>query len=274
MKNRLRTWNRQKSSVAIAYAVTVYAFVNSYLHGVAWAQKHSTHEGGAQNFAWGNAAIPELILIAVLTRGRFDWKAAIGAAMSVSWTLWVNGAAAAPGGSGMVVALSAPIAALYCAWLTDHGSGSKAQDESPAQSVAQTEAQAPAQPVVSPEPEEAQAQPVVAQPEAQAPAAEPEPVREPEKAQAQPVEKAHIVIEPSAAQNVTRLSDRPKAQAPKAKRGAFADGVKWLSELGPAAQEKKAQQIADELGVSLATAKRIRTEVFGPVRAQKTDKTA
>lgn len=107
--------DNKKISRHIVAALTVYAFGNSYLHGVDWVQEHSSNDV----FAWGTAGIPELILISTLLRGKFDLKAVVGGASSIGWTFWVNGASAGPGVSGMVVALAPPFAAVMCAWFLE-----------------------------------------------------------------------------------------------------------------------------------------------------------
>jgi hypothetical protein len=108
--------DKKKISRHIVAGLTIYAFGNSYLHGVSWVQDHSD---GLDVFAWGTAAIPELILISTLLRGRFDLKAVVGGVASIGWTFWVNGAYAASGVSGMVVALAPALAAVFCAWLLE-----------------------------------------------------------------------------------------------------------------------------------------------------------
>lgn len=119
----MKNFDRQLASQGIVGSLTVYAFANSYLHGVSWVQAHT--ESG-RGFAYGTAAIPELILISTLLRGKKDLKALVGALVSIAWTLWVNGASAASGASGMIVALTPPVAAVLCAWFSDHGSSNAA----------------------------------------------------------------------------------------------------------------------------------------------------
>jgi hypothetical protein len=257
MKIRL---TRRTASTGIVYALTVYAFVNSYLHGVSWAQAHSTHEHHSQGFAWGTASIPELILISVLLRGRFDRKAFIGGLMSVGWTLWVNGAGAAPGISGMVVALAAPVAALYCAWVSDHSSDQPEEAEpvaqvqlTPAQKGQLTKLRNKAQ-------KEAQAQGLSAEEVAQRVAQ----VQAPSAAQ--DGSKVALTLDGSgSAQKAPKMAQN--GSAPR-KGTKVAQGAIWLR------AQSEAQSIADIMAAqncSLATAKRIREAVFGPVN--KTGKT-
>lgn len=256
-----RKMTRRNASYGIVYTLTTYAFVNSYLHGVAWAQAHSKHENGAQGFAWGTAAIPELILISVLLRGKFDRKAFIGGLMSVGWTMWVNGAGAASGASGMVVALAAPIAALYCAWLSDHGTDQPEEVEpvaqvqlTPAQKGKLTKARNAAQKAA----QEAQlSSEEVAQKVAEAEA----------QTVAQIGSKVALTVESSS----SAQEEAPEAQLTKAPRkgGKVAQGVIWLKAQGT---EKSLEDIMNAQNCSLASAKRIRAEVFGPVgKSDKSD---
>jgi hypothetical protein len=295
MSRKLRI-TRKGLSRSIIAGLTVYAFVNSYTHGVKWAQTWSGSDPTAQNFAYGTAAIPELLILSLVLRGRSDRKALIVGGVSVLWTLWVNGASAVGSASGFVVALFPPVAALLLLWLdadkaqTDEGSEtaqaqndvSAAQSSEPVLSL-----QVEPEPVTEPEPvlslpvesEPTVAQTPVAQDEAQTPepteAQTPEPteaqssISEPTEAQSS--EPVHLIVEPAQAQNVVRLTPRP-GKTPKAQsRSVVSDGIKWLRDQN---SDLTTAQIAQELGCSPASAKRIRAQVFGPARPSKADKTA
>jgi hypothetical protein len=102
--------------------LTFGAFANSYRHGVQWAIQHSP-AGQDQFWAWAIAALPEvMVLIAVLlAMNRLsDPRVWVIGGTGVGWTLWANGAAAAPGLSGSVVALAPAWAALLALWSMDH----------------------------------------------------------------------------------------------------------------------------------------------------------
>jgi hypothetical protein len=109
----MRIPTKQQTSHGLLSCLTAYAFGASYFHGVDFAQKH-----GDDAAAWGVAAIPEVILISVLLRGRKDLKGFVGAVIAFAMTISVNVAAAEPGLAGLVVALVAPVASILCAWFT------------------------------------------------------------------------------------------------------------------------------------------------------------
>ncbi|GAB3265155.1 hypothetical protein [Kineosporia babensis] len=112
---------KSQASAAIVTGLSVYAFANSYMHGVHYATQH-----GAGAWAWGTAAIPELLLISALLRDQRDARFWIGVVAPVLWTFWVNAAAALDGGvQGLLVGLIAPAAAVLTAWMSGHGSKPK-----------------------------------------------------------------------------------------------------------------------------------------------------
>jgi len=268
--------NRRSVSRSLVSLLTTYAFVNSYLHGVHWAQKWSPDTNFYQRSAIGTAAIPELILISLAVRGKLDFKAYVLGSVSLSWTLWVNGASAVGSASGFVVALFPPVAALLLMWLETDAEPEEAQPVELAQVIVPAQAFTEPEPIVPAEPEPTPVEPVEAQAQAEAtePETEPEPPTAP--AQAEPVEVSHLVIEPASAQNVTRLKPRPvvaQAQKRTGRGGSVvAQGEAWLKKES-GGQSLTPAQIAEALGCSLASAKRIKSNVFGPVRANKTGKT-
>ena len=129
--------NRQTRAKVLRWAtiiLTIGAFANSYRHGIEWATDHSP-TGDAPFWAWAIAALPEvMVVIAVLLAMErlSDPRVWVIGGSGVAWTLWANGAAASPGLSGSVVALSPAWSALLALWSMDHGSdddGSLSQDE-------------------------------------------------------------------------------------------------------------------------------------------------
>jgi hypothetical protein len=117
------TRGRQRAVRWILTILTIGAFGNSYRHGVQWVQGHSP-QNGDQYSPYGIAAIPEALMISAALiladhpRSRPAW---VVGSLSVIWTVWVNGAAADSGVSGMVVALTPPSAALLVLWTLGHG---------------------------------------------------------------------------------------------------------------------------------------------------------
>jgi hypothetical protein len=126
---------RKKTSTVLILIVTVFAFYNSYMHGVAMVRAHAP-SGSPFGSDYGVAAIPELILIGSVLRGA-DWRSIGAGSISVLWTLWVNVSASAGGASGLIVALVPPLAALILLGLSEHGSGIKAKAGSRKVSTAQ-----------------------------------------------------------------------------------------------------------------------------------------
>lgn len=122
--------------------LTFGAFANSYRHGVQWAIRHSP-EDQEEFWAWAIAALPEvMVLIAVLlAMDRLsDPRVWVIGGTGVGWTLWANGAAAAGGLSGLVVALAPAWSALLALWSMDHSEPEPAgvDQPEPAHEVAQT----------------------------------------------------------------------------------------------------------------------------------------
>lgn len=117
--------SRSQRSLVLRWAtilLTFGAFANSYRHGVQWAIQHSPAQQ-EQFWAWAIAALPEvMVLIAVLlAMNRLsDPRVWVIGGSGVGWTLWANGAAAAPGLSGSVVALAPAWSALLALWSMDH----------------------------------------------------------------------------------------------------------------------------------------------------------
>jgi hypothetical protein len=114
----MKVQTKKAISTYLILVLTVFAFYNSYMHGVQLVRAHEP-TGSPTGSDFGIAAIPELILIAAVLRGS-DWRSLIAGSSSVIWTLGVNIAAAAGGPVGLIVALVPPVAALMCLWLTDH----------------------------------------------------------------------------------------------------------------------------------------------------------
>jgi hypothetical protein len=208
----------------LTLGLVLLAFANSYRHGVSWALSHSPQD---QREVWGwlIAACPEvLVILAVLSfpESRWGLRTLIPGSLAVAWTLWANGSAASRGLSGLFVALSPAIVSLIGLALA-HGS-----DGPVPAPVAQAHG-SPAQP----EPR-LRARRLKVQ---QAPAPAHEPGSGLTLISSEPVHPAqdHGLGEP-----VTGLYDR---------------GLIWAQ-----AQPRvpTPAQIIDEIGCSLATAKRVR----------------
>jgi hypothetical protein len=109
---------KKRISSYIVLVLTVFAFYNSYMHGVSTVRAH-TPTGAPFGSDYGLAAIPEVILLAAVLRGS-DWRSVVAGSGSVLWTFWVNLEAAQHSPAGVIVALIPPYAALLCLWLSDH----------------------------------------------------------------------------------------------------------------------------------------------------------
>jgi len=110
----------------LTIGLTIGAFANSYRHGVDWTVSHSP-EAQPEFWAWVIAALPEIMIVIsvrLALRSLRDPRVWVIGGYAVGWTMWVNGAAAAGGLSGSVVALSPAWSALLALWAMDHrGSG-------------------------------------------------------------------------------------------------------------------------------------------------------
>lgn len=104
--------------------VIIFAYGFSYSHGVAWALEHLPEDQpGRELYAYGLALIPEICFVMAVLRAQEDPRDTriwIIGGLSFGWMLWTNGASAAGGLSGMVVALLAPAAALLMLWVNGH----------------------------------------------------------------------------------------------------------------------------------------------------------
>jgi hypothetical protein len=116
----------------LTIGLTIGAFANSYRHGVSWTLSHSP-EAQEPFWAWTIAALPELMIIIAVRlalRSLRDPRVWVIGGYAVGWTMWVNGASAAGGISGMVVALSPAWSALLALWALGHlGSREPVQSE-------------------------------------------------------------------------------------------------------------------------------------------------
>lgn len=110
----------------LTIGLTLGAFANSYRHGVQWTLSHSPADQD-EFWAWVIAALPEIMIVIsvrLALRSLRDPRVWVIGGYAVGWTMWVNGAAAAGGLSGSVVALSPAWSALLALWAMDHrGSG-------------------------------------------------------------------------------------------------------------------------------------------------------
>lgn len=105
---------RRKVIRIMTLILVILAFGNSYQHGVTWAQAHSP-AAQPEFWAWLIAALPELLVIlAVLSfpENRWGIRTLIPGSLAVAWTLWANGSAAAPGLSGLFIAVSPALVSL------------------------------------------------------------------------------------------------------------------------------------------------------------------
>lgn len=109
---------KRRISLILILILTVFAFYNSYMHGVQLVHNHAP-EGSPFGSDFVVASIPEVILIACILRGA-DWRSVSVGSLSVIWTLWVNLAAAERSPAGVIVALVPPLAALLLLLLADH----------------------------------------------------------------------------------------------------------------------------------------------------------
>jgi hypothetical protein len=240
--------NRSQRARVLRWAtiwLTIGAFANSYRHGIAWVQAHSP-VGDEPFWAWAIAALPEvMVVIAVLLAMErlSDPRVWVIGGSGVAWTLWANGAAASPGLSGSVVALSPAWAALLALWSMDH------RGDEPVQ-------------VSRPEP-------------AQVSQTEPVSLAQKRLTQA-PVSQAHEPLFAAHTEPVSRISEpvsRPKVNRSKRLTGGSsstsqAAGLTWaMSRLTDGEPWPTVALIRTEFPeMSLATAKR--------VRAQDPDRTA
>lgn len=153
----MTTDTRRKIVRNATLLVIIFAYGFSYSHGVAWALEHLPEDQpGREVYAYGLAAIPEVCFVMAVLRAQEDPKDrrvwVIGA-LSFAWMLWTNGASAAGGTSGMVVALLAPAAALLMLWVNGH--------PAPAQTEKATATRVTLERVTAERPVETQAQPIV-----------------------------------------------------------------------------------------------------------------
>lgn len=106
----------------LTIGLTLGAFANSYRHGVQWTLDHSPADQD-EFWAWVIAALPEIMIVIsvrLALRSLRDPRVWVIGGYAVGWTMWVNGAAAAGGLSGSVVALSPAWSALLALWAMDH----------------------------------------------------------------------------------------------------------------------------------------------------------
>jgi hypothetical protein len=115
---------RRKIVRTATILVIIFAYGFSYSHGVAWALEHLPEDQpGRELYAYGLALIPEICFVMAVLRAQEDPRDAriwVIGGLSFGWMLWTNGASAADGTSGMVVALLAPAAALLMLWVNGH----------------------------------------------------------------------------------------------------------------------------------------------------------
>lgn len=121
----------------LTIGLTIGAFANSYRHGVQWTLSHSPKDQD-QFWAWVIAALPEIMIVIsvrLALRSLRDPRVWVIGGYAVGWTMWVNGAAAAGGLSGSVVALSPAWSALLALWAMDHRGSPEPEPEAQSGSV-------------------------------------------------------------------------------------------------------------------------------------------
>jgi hypothetical protein len=219
----------------LTLVLVILAFANSYRHGVTWAQAHSP-AGDHRAWVYMIAALPEILVIMVVLsfpETRWGIKTLIPGSLAIGWTLYANGSAAAPGASGLFIAVSPAVVSLIGLWLTH----------------------APAQPVRVAQPVSEQPEPT--QDHEPEPMPEPEPVSEPEPlTEPEPVIPAGLSLVPPAQSDSDDSDETEPDQATGTDSGTIQDrGVVWAraQKVVPSRQE-----IQDHLGCSRATANRVR----------------
>ncbi len=157
--NRL-AWARRLTGLLI-----VFAYANSYRHGVSWALSHSPAHT-APFWACTIASFPEILVgLIVLLWPYNGWnlKTVTLGIFSIGWTLFVNGAAAAPGASGLFIAVSPALVSLAGMWLMHGESADVPRETTPAETVSDAGPE-PARPDAVSEPETPEPAPVTNRP--------------------------------------------------------------------------------------------------------------
>jgi hypothetical protein len=116
--------NRHKIVYWATVLVITISFAGSYSSGVAWIAEHLSADHFARD-EWCAflAAVPELAFLMAALRLKDDvhnYRLWIVGAGAFAWNLWTNGAQAAPGPSGMFVALLPALGMAAMLWINGH----------------------------------------------------------------------------------------------------------------------------------------------------------